>query len=303
MTAHLVRVRTRLALHAHRKVRGLLEGQYAAAQAGRGTELDDLRDYVRGDDVADLDWKASARTGSLLVRRYQAERRHTVLLVVSTGREMAALNDVGVPKRRLAALVAGVLGQLALGHGDRVGLVHGHAGGAAQLPPRTGEVHLERCLAAAHDATREDGPPGDLAGLLAHVVRTVRRRSIVVVVTDDVPLGAGGELPGGPTGGLATALRRLAAQHEPLLVTVADLDPTRAPAVPLVDVASGARLPAWLADDPCLAGEYAAATAADAARLQRVLDRLGVPHERVHDEEGAVTAVLRLLERQRRGRR
>lgn len=299
MTAHLVRVRSRLALHAHRKVRGLLEGQYAAAQAGRGTELDDLRDYVRGDDVGDLDWKASARTGSLLVRRYQAERRHTVLLVVSTGREMAALNDVGVPKRRLAALVAGVLGQLALGHGDRVGLVHGHAGGAAQLPPRTGDVHLERCLAAAHDATRDDGPPGDLVGLLAHVARTVRRRSIAVVVTDDVPLGPDGDLPAA----LAAVLRRLAAQHELLLVTVADLDPTRAPAAPLVDVASGARLPAWLVDDPRLAEEYAAASAADAAGLQRALDRLGVPHERVHDEESAVAAVLRLLERQRRGRR
>ncbi len=91
--SHLARVKARLSIHAHRKVRGLLEGEYAAIQVGRGIDFNDLREYVRGDDVKDIDWKASARTRMLLVRRYVAERKHTVVLAVSTGRSMAAMND------------------------------------------------------------------------------------------------------------------------------------------------------------------------------------------------------------------
>ena len=90
MPGHVPRVKARLALHSNRKVRGLLDGEYASAQTGRGMEFNDLREYVRGDDVKDLDWKASARSGQLLIERYVAVRKHTVLLVVSTGRSMAA---------------------------------------------------------------------------------------------------------------------------------------------------------------------------------------------------------------------
>ena len=51
MTGHVPRVKARLELHAHRKVRGLLDGEYASVQTGRGMEFNDLRQYVRGDDV------------------------------------------------------------------------------------------------------------------------------------------------------------------------------------------------------------------------------------------------------------
>jgi uncharacterized protein (DUF58 family) len=74
MPAHLTRIKTRLSIHAHRKVRGLLEGEYAALHVGRGIDFNDLREYVRGDDVKDIDWKASARGRQLLVKRYVAER-------------------------------------------------------------------------------------------------------------------------------------------------------------------------------------------------------------------------------------
>ena len=101
MAVHLTRVKTRMSIHAHRKVRGLLEGEYAALHAGRSMDFNDLREYVRGDDVKDIEWKASARSGNLLVKRYAALRQHTILFAVSTGRSMAAMNDQAVEKRRL----------------------------------------------------------------------------------------------------------------------------------------------------------------------------------------------------------
>ena len=294
MTAHLVRVRTRLALHAHRRVRGLLEGEYASVQTGRSMDFNDLRAYVRGDDVKDLDWKATARTGELLVRRYAGVRKHTVLLLISTGRSMAAMNDLDVPKRRLAATVAGMVGHLAVRHGDRVGLVRGDASGCHGLPVASGELHLERCLAAAYDATLPHGPRGDLRGLLEHTSRSVRRRTIALLVCDERALGGEEE----------RLLRRLSVQHELLVVTVGDLDPTQPPVGrTLHDVDTGRDVPDWVAAHPVLAGEHAALVAEETTTMRRALDRLGVVHERVHDEDGAVGAVFRLLERQRRARR
>ncbi|WP_408896496.1 DUF58 domain-containing protein [Nocardioides sp. R1-1] len=310
MTAHLTRIKSRLSIHAHRKVRGLLEGEYAAIHAGRGIDFNDLREYVRGDDVKDIDWKASARSRQLLVKRYVAERKHTVLLCVSTGRSTAALAGVGahpaghatdrasvVPpsKRELAVFVAGVTGYLAVQHGDSVGLVRGDAQRQHVARPGSGELHLERLLGEVYDAISPDGPPGDLTALLRHVVRTIRRRTILLVVTDEPAL----------TEEQAMLLRRLTAQHEVLLLTLGDLDPTDSALAGrrLLDVDAGAEVPAWLRRDAALHRELATLVADQAQEMRRRLDQLGIVQEQVGDLDGAVLAIHRLLERHRHARR
>lgn len=295
MPAHLPRIKARLSIHAHRKVRGLLEGEYAAVHVGRGIDFNDLREYVRGDDVKDIDWKASARSRQLLVKRYVAERKHTVLLCVSTGRSMAALNDAAVSKRELTVFVAGLMGLLAVQHGDLVSLVHGDASARHAEPPKGGELHLERLLGTVHDAIRPDGAAADLAALLRYVARTVRRRTILVVVCDDTYVSPES----------ADLLRRLTVQHELLLLTIGDVDPTL-PAVAgrrLVDVDTAAEVPGWLRHDRRLRRELADLVGREEQQLRHRLDQLGVVHERVRDTDSAVTAVFRLLERQRHARR
>ena len=113
----LRRVQTRLYIHAHRAVRGLIEGEYRSVFHGRSMDFDDLRPYVPGDEFKDIDWKATARYGSPLTKRYIASRKHTVVLVVDTGRDMAALAASGENKRDIAVLAAGTIGYLAIRHG------------------------------------------------------------------------------------------------------------------------------------------------------------------------------------------
>ena len=287
MTTHLPRIKARVAIHAHRKVLGLLEGEYASAYTGRSMDLNDLREYVRGDDVRDLEWKASARSGQLLVKRFVATRKHTVLLVVSTGRSMA------VPKRDLAVFVAGLFGWLAVRHGDFVAAAYGDESARHVRPSSGGEAALERTLAAIHDATTPTAAPVALAALLEQVARTVRRRTIMVVVCDEYAVDER----------LRSALKRAAAQHEVLLVTVGDLDPTKEVEQELTDVDSGATVPDWVRADRRLAQEYAAMVRDDHRALRQELDRLGVAHQHVVDHETAVTSVFRLLERHRHVRR
>lgn len=295
MAVHLTRVKTRMSIHAHRKVRGLLEGEYAALISGRSMEFNDLREYVRGDDVKDIEWKASARTGTLLVKRYAALRQHTILLAVSTARSMAAMNDQAVEKRRLGVLVAGMIGYLAVRNGDVVTLARGDADDLHLAPPAKGELGLERHLESIHEASTPEAAPGDLAGLLEYVIRTVRRRTIMVVISDEHAVDER----------LARALRRLVVQHEVLFVTVGDLDPTAFDDdfVDLVDIDTGVRLPDWMRTDPQLQQEYADLLTVDARNLSRTLDGLGIVHAHVHDEASVLRTVFELLETHRHARR
>ena len=320
MTVHLTRVKARLSIHAHRRVYALLEGEYAALHGGRSMDFNDLREYVRGDDVKDIDWKASARTRALLVKRYAALRQHTILLVASTGRSMAAMNDVAVAKRDLAVTTAGLFGYLAVRHGDLVTLAYGDAGSCHLRPPARGELALERHLAAMYDATTPTSAASDLSNLLEYVIRTVRRRTIMLVVADVLAVDDR----------LAAALRRLRVQHEVLLVTVGDLDPTSVDLSPeptelqdedvpdeetdetdleyvalpsLVDVDSRQALPAWVASDDQLRQEYADVLTAEATALGQSLDRLGIVHAHVDDEAAAIRTVFDLLETHRHARR
>jgi len=296
MAGHVARVRARLALVAHRKVRGLLEGQYAATQTGRGIDFNDLRTYVRGDDVKDIDWKATARSREPLVRRYVTERRHTLWLVVATGRELAAAAPDRSPKVALALDVAGTLGVLAAGQGDRVGLVHGPHEQHHVLPARAGELHLERLLTAAEAGCLPESPPHDLVGLLDHAARSIRGRGLMLLVT-----GVPDERR---SADMRALVRRLAAQHEVLAVTIGDLDPTAVDATERgSDLDSAHELPRWLAGDLQVREQLLSRTASDLAAYAEALTASGVVHAHVESADGVLPAVVALLERHRRARR
>ncbi|MEC5179510.1 DUF58 domain-containing protein [Arthrobacter sp. CG_A4] len=292
--ALLRRVKSQMSIFAHRRARGLLEGEYGSVFKGRSLDFDDLRAYVPGDEVRDIDWKATARHGSPLVRHYLAVRRQTVLLVTDTGRNMAAESRDGEEKKDVAVMVLGVVGYLAHRHGDAVGLVSGDAGDSRTLPAKTGEAHLERLLRAVHDGTSLCSAPSRIETQLDFVARNYAQRMLLLVVVDE-------GLPGAETERL---LRRLRAQHEILWFTVrdAELAGAGARAGDAIDVATSGLLPGRLAASASLAGAYTRARdERDAARLS-LLRRLGIAEADAGGSHDVVPAVFSLLERHRRGR-
>lgn len=295
MSNQLDQARSLLRIPTHRKVASLLEGDYVALHAGRSTEFNDLREYVRGDDPKDLDWKASARARTLLVRRYEALRKLTLMLVVSTGRSMTAASPARVPKQELALGVAGVLGHLAVRHGDLVGLVHGGHDAQTVVPPRGGTHHVERILRSVQDVSSAPRAT-DLSALLGRAGRSVRRRCVVVLVVDDVVIAPEAE----------SALRRLGVQHEVLCVVLEGLDPLD-PGVDaelgVVDVDDATPVPSWLRADARLQRDHAERVESDRRTLEQQLDRLRIPHVHVRGPDDLVPALRHLLERHRRGGR
>ena len=101
-----------------------LDGRAAIRVRGPGTEFDSLREYVRGDDVRSIDWRASARTSKVVVRTWQPERDRRVVLVLDTSRTSAGRVE-DVPRLDSAMDAALLLAALASRAGDRIDFVAG----------------------------------------------------------------------------------------------------------------------------------------------------------------------------------
>lgn len=99
-----------------------LDGNTSVQVRGQGTEFDSLREYVRGDDVRSIDWRATARAGSTMLRTWRPERDRHVVVLIDTGRASAARVGDGV--RLDAAMEATLLlAALAQRAGDHVHLI------------------------------------------------------------------------------------------------------------------------------------------------------------------------------------
>ena len=291
MPALLTPVKSKLFIVAHRRTWGLLDGEYASVFRGRSLDYDDLREYVIGDEVRDIDWKATARHGSPLVKRWIASRTQTVLFVVDTGRGMAAQTSSGEPKSAVAITLVGMLGYLAVRHGDLVGLVEGDSESTHGYAAQGREGHLERLLRVIQAHTTLASPKSRLRDQLEFVGTHYRQRLLLVVVADEHELQESD----------VNLVRRLHAQHEILWVTVEDADPTAAGhGDTAVDVGEDLVLAPEVRFDRRLHDAYATAVQARRTALDSTLEGLGIVHARVGSSERVLSAMFRMLERQRR---
>lgn len=212
--------------------RGLLEGGRYALLHTRSMEFDDLRPYVPGDDVRDIDWKATARSGTVLIKRFVSEKHHKILLVVDAGRNMTALAAGGETKREVAAAILGAFGLITLGRSDEIGMVYGDSRGCVSIRAGRGETHVESLLEHFYRHTTTSPGVSDIANQLRYVATHYRRRMLVVVVSDEPDVDVA----------LRGVTRQLAARHDVLWAMVSDM-PAVSSEVDGYDVATGALVP------------------------------------------------------------
>jgi uncharacterized protein (DUF58 family) len=175
----------------HRSLRDEL-GIRPRAARGEGSEFESLREYVAGDDPRHLDWRASARRGRLIVRRYQTERRHTVIVAVDTGRLMAA-ESAGTSKLDYALDCAIALARSSGQFGDRVGLLAFDRELRALAKPKSGAAGIGGLVEATLELRPRPFEP-NYRVLAQTLARHQKKRALVVVLTDFVEGSASREL-------------------------------------------------------------------------------------------------------------
>ncbi len=188
-------------------VSALFAGEYRSVFRGQGMEFAEVRAYEPGDDFRSIDWNVSARLASPFVKTYTEERELTVLLVV----DQSGSTRIGDPvsKAGLEVEVAAVLALAAAYQNDRVGALLFAEEVEHVVPPRKGRRHALRVIRDIIAFTPTSRGT-NLGASLTYAGRLLRHRSIVVILSDF--LAKDWEKP----------LRRLAARHEVVAVTVDD---------------------------------------------------------------------------------
>lgn len=159
-----------------------LEGQHTAMVRGQGSEFDSLRDYVRGDDVRSIDWRATARNDGVVVRTWRPERDRRILIVLDTGRTSAG--RVGdTPRLDHSMDAALLLAALAGRAGDRVDFLAYDRRVRAQVRSGGKGSQIEQLVTAMAplEAALVESDPAGMAGT---VMAQGRTRKLVVLLTD-----------------------------------------------------------------------------------------------------------------------
>ncbi|AMO59209.1 ATPase family protein associated with various cellular activities [Mycolicibacterium phlei] len=198
-----------------------LEGNTPVLIRGQGTEFDSLREYVVGDDVRSIDWRATARRADVVVRTWRPERDQRVVIVLDTGRTSAGRVGVdptsgdptGWPRLDWSMDAALLLAALAARAGDRVDFL------AFDQVQRAGLFNASRSglLTQLVDVMAPVEPAlveSDATAMIAAIQRRVRRHALVVLLTD-LNASALDE-------GLLPVLPRLTSRHTVLIAAVSD---------------------------------------------------------------------------------
>jgi uncharacterized protein (DUF58 family) len=285
----MARVR-RLELKARRLVRESFAGEYLSSFRGQGLDFDDFREYQHGDEVRFIDWNVTARMNAPYVRKFREERELCVILAVDVSGS-ADYGSVWLSKREVAAETAAVLGFSALNNGDKVGLLLFAHEPLLFIPPEKGSRHLLRMIREILVAKPEH-PGTSIANACDFLVRTLRRRSLVFLISDffsdplDKPLG------------------KLARKHETVALRVSDpLEATlpKAGKVVMIDSETGYET-LVNTDNPNLRMAYQKLMSRQHEGAESVLRKHGIDHADLATHGDTLAELHKLLKRRGRKR-
>ncbi|HLS25218.1 MAG TPA: DUF58 domain-containing protein [Beutenbergiaceae bacterium] len=292
-TSRLAKVRARLDLPTVRRAAGLLEGRHRSIYSGHGQDFDEMALYQFGDDVGDIDWKASASNAIPVIRRFVRDSNLAMVLALDTGRNMATTAPDGRPKSEIAMFAAEVVCFLARARGDTVAMVAGDSERIQQIPARGGNLHMEMLLRRYETMLSLDSPRSDVTRVLDRVLTWFPRRSLVVLITDEARPGPESEL----------SIKRLRTRHEVMVFRVGDALPTAESDVPIQDVDVPLDIPEYLRSRQDLATEAARAAEQRRQDVDALLRRQGVEGVTANSEDELVDRMIELLRRQKRVQR
>jgi uncharacterized protein (DUF58 family) len=276
-----------------RRLDGLLQGDYRTLWRGAGVDLADLREYQHHDDVRHIDWNVTARLQTPYVRQFLEDRDMSAWFLL----DLSGSVDFGsqdVTKLAISAGFVATLARVITRHGNRVGALLYGTEVDGMLPPRATRLHVLQLLQRMR-MPRPQGATGSataLADLLQAAAGTIKRRSLVFVVSDFISQP-----------GWQHALGRLARRHDVVAVRLWDPLEMALPDVGLVtlqDAETGEQL---FVDgsDPAFRERYAAIAEEQEQALLQALAESGADVVELATDDDLLDALMRFadLRRQR----
>lgn len=271
-------------------VNSVFGGEYHSAFKGQGIEFSEVRPYQIGDDIRSIDWNVSARTGETYIKIFEEEREQTVMLAVDISGS-SSFGSEGKFKREVAAEICAIVAFSAIQNNDKVGLLLFSDEIELFVPPKKGKRHVLRLIRDlfAHER-RSTGT--SIAVALEHLVRVLRRHSIILLMSDF--FDAGFEKP----------MRALAQRHDLVAVQLRDQREQELPAVGLVELTDAESGRTVVVDG---GSARVRQTFADrAARRQRDLDmifrRLQLDRVLIRTDQSYVDPLIEFFRQRNRGR-
>ena len=288
------RILQRLDWQVIRRLDGLLQGDYRSLFYGYGIDFADLREYQPEDDIRYIDWNVTARLNTPYVRKYVEDREISAWFLV----DLSPSVDFGTtkqPKRSVLIDLVTILARLLTRHGNRVGAMLFTGQLELTIPARGGRNHVLRLI---HDLLRQPqlsaAPFTDLSGLLIAGLHFIKRRSLIIIISDFISQP-----------GWERALQLLTRRHEVLAVRIWDPREAELPDVgPVImeDAETGEQLYVDT-HDAGFRRRFLEAARSREAELSAAFKRAGVEALSLSTDEDMVRAIVRFARLRQRRRR
>jgi uncharacterized protein (DUF58 family) len=201
----------------------IFSGEYHSAFKGRGMSFSEVRDYQYGDDVRNIDWNVTARTGGPHVKIFEEERELTVMLLIDVSAS-SFFGTVAAFKNEVMTEMAAVLAFSAITNNDKVGAIIFSDHIEKYLPPKKGKQNILRIIRELINLTpKQQGT--NLAEALIYLNNIEKKRSITFILSDFM------------TDGYDQALTIAAKKHDIIGVHIHDKREEKLPDVGLIQVA------------------------------------------------------------------
>ncbi|MEA3506537.1 MAG: DUF58 domain-containing protein, partial [Elusimicrobiota bacterium] len=190
-----------------KSVEEVFAGEYRSVFKGQGIEFEEIREYVLGDDVRNIDWKVTARYGKPFVKKYVEERELTNIILL----DASASLDFGTvkSKKEVAAEITALLAWSAIANNDRAGMLVFSEEVEKYVKPMKGRHQILKLIreVLTHPVK---GKKTDLTGAIEYLYRMTKKKAVIFIISDFLAEG------------YEKAIRILARKHDVVPVVISD---------------------------------------------------------------------------------
>ena len=163
-------------------VNNIFGGEYHSAFKGTGMEFAEVREYYPGDDIREIDWNVTARTGKTFIKKFDEERELTVMLLIDVSGS-SFYGTGGLLKNDIMIELASILSFSAIKNNDKVGILLFSDIIEKYIPPKKGKSHVLRFIREIvfHSAKNKST---NIKLALDHILKVLKRKSIIFLISD-----------------------------------------------------------------------------------------------------------------------